>query len=221
MIRISFTSCHSLAIPGLSRRSANVKCRVFTNAPRNVPDKKGLPQPGKTPTPQEREKLEIYLTEASEILSKYDDARELMRRGKLVSKNAHRRPAGNTHLAQVGIFALFLAGFLATPFLGKKIAQDEEFRSKWIPRWYDFTVKKPENPWTREELHQQMLEVQRELHERAIAGDFAPDKLQEMQRKMQRNIDLPHRRGMDRSKIQDEWDRIHPGLDDDEGINED
>ena len=221
MIRIPFTYSRNLAMPGLSRRSANVKCRLLTNAPRNVPDKTGLPQPGKTPTPEEREKLVSYLAEASEIFSKYDETRELMRRGKLVSKNAHRRPADNTHIMQGVIFAFFMAGFFATPFLGKKIAQDDEFRKKWIPSWYDFTVKKPENPWTREELHQQMLEVQRELHERAIAGDFAPDKLQEINRKMQKNIDMPHRRGMDRSNIPEAWNRIHPGLDDDEDVNED
>jgi hypothetical protein len=58
------------------------------------------------------------------------------------------------------------------PWLGKKIAPDVEFRTKYIPKWYDYAVTKPNNPWTRQELHKQMIQVQNNLHQRAIADDF-------------------------------------------------
>lgn len=157
-----------------------------------------------------------YLHDANKKMQKYHEARELMRKGKLKSKNA---PRSDASFIQLGIGGAFVLAFLSMPFLGKKIAQDEEFRNKWIPKWYDYTVRKPENPWTREELHEQMLAVQQDLRERAIRGEFTPENLAEMQRNMS-GMDYPHRAGIDRSKIPSQWDRIHPGLDDDEELDE-
>jgi hypothetical protein len=108
--------------------------------------------------------------------------------------------------------ASFLVAFIATPFLGRKIAQDQDFREKWIPSWYNFNVEKPAQAWTRQELHEQMVEVQRELHERAIRGDFTNEKLEEMRR---------HLHGVDPEDDEHGWGKIHPGVDDDEDIEED
>merc|ERR1712154_107157 len=80
----------------------------------------------------------------------------------------------NQHLIHFGAVSWFLAAFLITPFLGKRIASDDEFRSKFIPKWYDFTIEKPEYAWTRRELHEQYIKLQKEMHERAIAGEFSP-----------------------------------------------
>jgi len=102
--------------------------------------------------------------------------------------------------------------FLCSPFLGRRIAQDEEFRNSFIPSWYDFTLTKPENPWTRKELHEQMVELQRELHERAIRGDFTPEKLDEMRR---------HFEGVDPKEDIHGWGKLHPGVDDDEDLEDD
>jgi hypothetical protein len=116
------------------------------------------------------------------------------------------------HRLQLALGASFLVAFVATPFLGRKIAQDSDFRAKWIPSWYDFTVKKPAQAWSRQELHEQMVEVQRELHERAIRGDFTKEKLEEMRR---------HLHGVDPEDDEHGWGKIHPGVDDDEDIEED
>jgi hypothetical protein len=102
--------------------------------------------------------------------------------------------------------------FVCSPFLGRRIAQDEEFRKSFIPSWYDFTLTKPEHAWTRQELHEQMVELQRELHERAIRGDFTPEKLDEMRR---------HFEGVDPKEDTHGWGKLHPGVDDDEDLEDD
>jgi hypothetical protein len=104
-----------------------------------------------------------------------------------------------------------LATFIITPFLGKKIATDEAFRKAIIPSWYDFSLTKPKSAWTRQELHEQLVEVQRDLHERAIRGDFSPDKMDRMRR---------HFDGVDPDDDEHGWGRLHPGLDDDEDIED-
>jgi hypothetical protein len=159
-----------------------------------------------------------YLKEANRQMEKYHHTRELMKQGKLKSKNAQYGPK-NAAGAQMAVVGFFLAAFLSMPFLGKKIAQDEEFRKKYVPKFMDFTVPKPENPWTRDELHEQMLQIQRDIRERAIRGEFTPEKLQEMKGSLA-GMDYPHRSGIDKSKIPKGWDKIHPGLDDDEDLNE-
>jgi hypothetical protein len=105
----------------------------------------------------------------------------------------------------------FLVAFLATPFLGKRIAEDEEFRKKYIPSFYDFAIERPKNAWTREELHEQIVQLKTELHERAIRGDFTPEKLELM------------RRNFSQADARDDpngWNKLHPGIEDDEEIED-
>jgi hypothetical protein len=167
------------------------------------------------------ERQRDYLKEANVQMQKYHEARELLKQGKLKNVNAHRGPRHAGVAQQACVLAVFLAAFVAMPFVGKKIATDDEFRQKWVPAWYDFTVPKPENPWTREELHEQMLAVQKDVHERAIAGEFTPEKLQALQNSLlSPAAAYPHRVGLDRSQVPAEWDRIHPGLEDNEKVDE-
>jgi hypothetical protein len=170
------------------------------------------------PKHKTKEELQTYLHNANAEMQKYEQARQLMRQGKLKSANSGKR-SQNTQVAQMGVVGVLLGLFLLSPLLGKKIAQDKEFRQKWIPAWFDFTVQEPEHAWTREELHEQMLEVQRELRERAIAGDFSPAKLEEIQKRTMHQ-QQPHRSDIDQSKIPKEWERIHPGVEDDESFED-
>jgi len=72
-----------------------------------------------------------------------------------------------------------------------------------------------------------MIEVQRDLHERAIAGEFAPDRLDELKKTLRdKGFEHLHKRHNDNEaagestsgrSIPKEWDTIHPGsLDDDD-----
>jgi hypothetical protein len=170
--------------------------------------------------PNAAAKQYMALKEANEQMKKYYDTRELMRQGKLKSLNGGDKTNHGATAAQAGLLVAFLVAFMATPFLGKRIAQDDEFRLKYVPSWYDFTVKKPENAWTREELHEQMLQVQHDVHRRAIAGEFTPEKLRELQEAMQSPLGssvgmesaYPRRQGTDESRIPKEWDMVHPGM---------
>ena len=47
---------------------------------------------------------------------------------------------------------------------------------------YDYSIEQPKSAWTREELNKHIMRLQGELHARAIAGDFAPDKLEDLRR---------------------------------------
>jgi len=171
----------------------------------------------------------VALKEANEQMKQYHETRELMKQGKLKSLKSGNEQSKTATAAQASVLVAFLVAFMAMPFLGKRIAQDDEFRRKYIPSWYDFTVKKPENPWTREELHEQMLQVQHDVHRRAIAGEFTPEKLRELQNAMQSPLGSsagmdhalhPHRQGMDPSRIRKEWDMVHPGMAIDEKLDE-
>ena len=105
-----------------------------------------------------------------------------------------------------------LTSFLITPFLGRKIAYDEEFKQKYIPKWYDYSIEKPANAWTKEELHHEVMRLQKHLHERAIAGEFTPEKLEEMRRNLQKKpekAEYAH------------FAQLHPGVDDDEELEDD
>lgn len=163
-----------------------------------------------------------YLTAANREMERYHNARELLRQGKLKSKNSTggKTESGsfNSGMAQIGVITLFLVAFMATPLIGKRIAQDEEFR-RAMPSWFDFTVPKPEKPWTREELHEQMIAVQREIRERAIRGDFSPEKLEELQKNLEGQY-ASHRASLPPSQIRKEWERIHPGVEEGEEVNE-
>lgn len=115
------------------------------------------------------------------------------------------------HQMQAALVSSFLVAFISAAMLGKKIAQDDAFRQKWVPAWYDFSIEKPAHAWTRDELHEQMVEVQRELHERAIRGEFTREKLEEMRR---------HAYGVVPADDEHGWGKLHPGVDDDEEIEE-
>lgn len=128
------------------------------------------------------------------------------------SKNKSNSQQDGEHTIQLALVSSFLVAFITAAMLGKKIAQDEQFRNKYVPAWYDFTIKKPEHAWTRDELHEQMVEVQRELHERAIRGEFTREKLEEMRR---------HAYGVNPDDDEHGWGQLHPGVDEDEAIYED
>ena len=121
-------------------------------------------------------------------------------------------PQGEQHFVQMAALSIFLCAFLVTPFLGKKIASDEEFRKKYIPRWYDYSLEKPDYAWTRRELHEQILQLQNQMHERAIRGDFTPEKLEQL--KAERN------QFIGKEKNEFDWDKLHPGLDEDDDLED-
>ena len=105
-----------------------------------------------------------------------------------------------------------LTGILITPFLGRKIAYDDEFRRKYVPAWYDFSIERPESAWTRDELNEQVMKLRTELHERAIAGEFTPEKLEEMRRNLRNKPEREEHR---------HFAQLHPGVDDDEELEDD
>lgn len=187
-----------------SQRSVALARRRFSNNPTKLPE---------NATP---EQVQAYLRHANATMEQYHHTRELARQGKLPKKNAHYGPGGgtadSTGTMQLGIVAFFLVAFACTPLVGKKMAQDPDFRAKFS--WYDYTVQKPEAPWTRQELHEQMLAVEKELRERAIQGDFDKDKLDALQRNFRKLDGGEHH-------YPSAWDRIHPGLEQGEKLNED
>jgi hypothetical protein len=81
-----------------------------------------------------KQELDAYLKEANKKMEDYHKARELKRQGKLKSQNDHLGPK-EAHRTQLAIAGVFVAIFLMTPFLGRKIARDAEFREKWVPKW--------------------------------------------------------------------------------------
>lgn len=113
---------------------------------------------------------------------------------------------------QVALGTTMLCSFLLTPFLGRKIAHDEEFKKKYIPEWYDYSIEKPKSAWTKEELHQQVMQVQYDLHQRAIAGEFTPEKLEDMRR---------HLQNKPKEEKYAHFAKLHPGVDDDEELEDD
>lgn len=103
--------------------------------------------------------------------------------------------------------------FLLSPFLGRRIAYDPEFKETYVPRWFhQFVPERPKNAWTKEELQQEIMMLQTKLHERAIAGDFTPEKLDVMRRTM--NKKLP-----DKEEYA-HFAQMHPGVDDDEDLED-
>ena len=152
-------------------------------------------------------------TERSEALREANaKMREYAMNRPPIEKVKRKRKANSEHTLQMALAASFVTVFLATPLLGRKIAQDEEFKKKYVPAFYDFTLEKPANPWTRKELHEQLVALQAELHEKAIAGEFTPEKLEEMRR---------HFAGVDVNNDPHGWGKLHPGVDDDEDLEDD
>lgn len=177
-----------------------------------------------------------FLQNANHTMLQYHTAKELMKQGKLPNLRIdHKNNAANqnTVMIQVSIVAVFLIAFMSMPILGKKIAKDDEFRKKYIPKWYDYTVTKPNNPWTRQELHEQMIQVQNDLHQRAIAGEFHENNIKQMRNSgkliLNSTTDNDGEEGKQvveesaksiNSMYKKEWDRIHPGIDNDEKVGE-
>jgi tryptophan 2,3-dioxygenase len=157
---------------------------------------------------------------ANQNMKGYVETRILAKQGKLKSKS--RGPSAETRSAnkiQMALAVTLAAAFLGSPFLGKKIAQDPEFREKYVPDWYDFRVRSPESAWTRQELHEQLVEVEQDMRERAIRGDFTPEKLEELKRSMEPRSDLTEEDLQYAKKYG--WGRIHPGIDDDDDDDDD
>jgi hypothetical protein len=174
-------------------------------------------QPTQTMTDAQREEV---LHDANRQMQGYVEARILAKQGKLKSKGRGKSDNIKSQNAiQLSLMISLAAAFIASPILGKKIAQDDEFREKYIPSWYDFRVKAPESAWTRDELHEQLVSVERDMRERAIRGDFSPEKLEELKRSMQPRSDLSDEDIMYAEKYG--WGRIHPGIDPDEDDEDD
>lgn len=173
--------------------------------------------PTQTMTDAQREEV---LQDANRQMQGYVEARILAKQGKLKSKGRGKSDNVKSQNAiQLSLMISLAAAFIASPILGKKIAQDDEFREKYIPSWYDFRVKAPESAWTRDELHEQLVSVERDMRERAIRGDFSPEKLEELKRSMQPRSDLSDEDIMYAEKYG--WGRIHPGIDPDEDDEDD
>ena len=174
-------------------------------------------QPKDSMTDVQREEV---LREASRQMQGYVEARILAKQGKLKSKGrGQSENVKSQNAIQLALMMSLAAAFIASPILGKKIAQDDEFREKYIPSWYDFRVKAPESAWTRDELHEQLVSVERDMRERAIRGDFRPEKLEALKRSMQPRSDLTDEDIMYAEKYG--WGRIHPGIDPDEEDDDD
>lgn len=174
-----------------------------------------------TGTLSKQDQYAEYVREANEKMLQYDHTRELMKRGKLVNlrnTNQNGNSSQRNTIIQFSIIGTFVFLYLLTPLLGKKIAKDEEFRNKYIPNWYNFTIPKPQNAWTRQELHEQLVSSQRTLHERAIAGEFTPENIEHMRRTGTIAIqDQPHQQQKQQhtdaeNKQIKQWESLHRGL---------
>ena len=170
----------------------------------------------------EEARLEV-MRKADATMKTYHDAKLAKLRGELPSKNNFEdRGFSRFQLAVVGLTVL---GFIAAPFLGKKIAKDKEFREKYIPDWYDYTVKRPTSEMTREEVHEQILQLQKEIRARAKAGEFSDEKLSKMRRYMD-GLDTESNKDFNPDNDQHAWSppsqfaKLHPGVADDEDIED-
>jgi len=207
--------------PGLLRRK-DVVISIITSSCYIRPCSKGVnnfkrfsTSSSSTSSSSRSKKLSV-----EEVTEKMRQANEKMRQYHInrppihvLQKSKLRNSRGDQHLyIQLAAVSTLLTAFLLTPFIGRKIARDEDFRKKYIPSWYDFTLEKPDYAWTRKELHEQLVELQKELHEKAIKGEFTPEKIDEMRR---------HFAGAEPENDPHGWGKIHPGLDDDEDIEDD
>jgi len=163
-------------------------------------------------SPEERD---AAVNHANQAMKGYVETRILAKQGKLKSKG--RGPSEqykSANAIQVSLLISLGLAFLISPILGRKIAQDEEFREKYVPDWYDFRVKPPKSAWTREDLHHQIIEVERDMRERAIRGEFTPEKLAELKASLQPRSDLSQEDVA--MAIKYGWGAIHPGIDPDD-----
>jgi len=203
---------HSHALPRVGRMGGRCLQKRIMSTPKQQ-------QQTTTTEVMTEAQREEALRDASRQMQGYVEARILAKRGLLKSKGRGKSESIKSQNAiQMSLMISLAAAFIASPILGKKIAQDDEFRDKYIPSWYDFRVKAPESAWTRNELHEQLVAVEREMRERAIRGDFHPDKLEELKRSMQPRSDLTDEDIMYAEKYG--WGRIHPGVDADDDDDE-
>jgi len=152
---------------------------------------------------------------ANKAMKGYTQTRILAKQGKLPSKNRRQSEEYQSqNMIQLSLFISLGLAFIVSPILGRKIAHDEEFREKYIPDWYDFRVKPPKSAWTRQELHDQIVDVERDMRERAIKGDFTPEKLEELKQTLQPRSDLSSEDIVMAKKYG--WGAIHPGVDPDD-----
>eukprot|EP00980_Cylindrotheca_fusiformis_P029694 scaffold23728_cov108-Cylindrotheca_fusiformis.AAC.1 len=158
------------------------------------------------------------IREANKTMKGYVETRILAKQGKLRKRGASEKTQNDSKI-QLSLLVSLAAAFIASPILGKKIAQDEDFRKKYVPDWYDFRVPAPTSAWTRQELHEQLVEVERDMRERAIKGEFTPEKLNDLKRQMQPRSDLTSEDLHYAEKYG--WGRIHPGIDEDEDDEDD
>ena len=182
----------------------------------------GTPSAKNPMTVEERNEA---IRQANEAMQGYVQTRILAKQGKLKSKRPPRdeTTSGRQHMVQLGLLGSLLVAFVASPFLGRKIARDQEFREKYVPEWFDFSVKQPpaSSYYTRQEMHEQMLALDEELHERARQGEFSPDNLKKIRRKLEHPLG---RNVSDEDVAMAEkygWNKIHPGLADDEDEDDD
>ena len=168
-------------------------------------------------TPEEKQEA---IKNANEVMKGYVETRILAKQGKLKSRRKTSQSQRSQNVIQLSLFLSLASAFIVSPWLGKKIAQDEEFRNKYVPSWYpDFRVKTPDSAWTRQELHQQIVQVETDMRERAIRGDFTPDKLEVMKGQMEPRSDLSEQDVAMAEKYG--WGRLHPGVDPDDFDDDD
>lgn len=149
------------------------------------------------------------MKEANEKMKAYYTNRPPI--AKIINSKRRSKTRDREHYVQALVFGSFLGSLALAAFLGKKIATDANFRNTFIPDWYNFSVTQPKSAWTRAELHEQMVQVQRELHERAIRGEFSKEKLDSLRR---------HFEGVDPDDDEHGWGRLHPGVEDDEDLED-
>jgi hypothetical protein len=170
-----------------------------------------VPPPGEM-TAAERD---AAIRHANKEMKSYVETRILAKQGKLPSKRkGQSQKTRSQNQIQLALFLSLSAAFIASPILGRKIAQDEEFRNKYVPAWYDFRVKTPESAWTRQELHEQLVAVEHDMRERVVKGEFTPEKLEEMKGSLQARSDLTEEDLYYAKKYG--WGRVHPGVDPDD-----
>lgn len=72
------------------------------------------------------------IREANKTMKGYVETRILAKQGKLKKRGASEKTKRDSKI-QLSLLVSLAAAFIASPILGKKIAQDEEFRNKYIP----------------------------------------------------------------------------------------
>lgn len=213
-------SRHRIAIGlssgGRSQTTKYVVNRRLMSSNSSTPSKNAT-TPTQQMTKAERDKA---IHDANKSMEGYAQTRILKKKGLLKSKRPGQSEQSKAqHKIQLALFLSLAGAFIVSPILGRKIAQDDEFREKYIPSWYDFRIKSPESAWTRAELHQQILDVEADMRQRAINGEFTPEKLTELKNNLQARSDLTEEDLYYAKKYG--WGSIHPGVDPDDDDDDD